>query len=319
MDKKETIKLFESLEQSIAYFRLKNDLSLIEGVIQNNQTTEVKSKWNIFGMASNKMKDSKANKYTEKKIETEEVLEEFKRENADCYYDLYYDKKMKKVFDQLFKVDKYDLIKTLFSVYILLDDKYTYEFNDESIEELSTLLYGEKNVMKNNLDTMNRYYSSIASKFLGKIGTEWKNVYREVCKNALVYFNTDNRKYLESDLEDLKTNKKANLIVYGLLFGLGLIDSVKLVPKDNANIADIDYDDLTNVFATYALLITKARATSPVKTFNEDLNTFLDTINYLRNAILKQLLIAKKDSKLNQDKLSLFKNLENLLIKEFNL
>ena len=319
MDKKETVKLFDSLEKSITYFRLRNDLRLIEGVIQNNQTTEVKSKWDIFGKASNKMKDSKANKFTEKKLELEKVVAKFERENADYYYKLFEDKKMDKVFNQLFKVDKYDLIKTLFSVYVMLDDTYTFEFNTETIEELSQFLYGDKSVMKDNLDRMNQFYSSVASKWLGKVNPEWRSVYREVCKNALVYFNTDNKKYLESDLDDFQTNRKANMIVYGLLFGLGLIDSVKLVPKDRDHIMDINYDDMTNVFAIYALLITKARGKANEKAFNEDLNIFLDMINYLRTVVVKDLLIGKKDVKLNQEKLALFDNLESLLIKEFDL
>ena len=319
MDKKETVKLFDSLEKSITYFRLMNDLRLIEGVIQNNQTTEVKSKWNIIGKASNKMKDSKANKFTEKKLELEKTIAKFERENADYYYKAYDDKKLDKIFNQLFKVDKYDLIKTLFSVYVLLEDDYSYEFDDDTVEELSKMLYGDESTMKENLDRMNKFYSSVASRWLGKVNPEWRTVYKEVCKNALVYFNTDNKKYLESDLDDFQTNKKANMIVYGLLFGLGLIDSVKLVPKDKDHIMDVNYDDLTNVLSVYALLITKARTKAAEKAFNEDLNIFLDMINYLRTVILKELLIGKKDVKLNQEKLALFDNLENQLVKEFDL
>lgn len=319
MDKNETLKLYDSISKSITYFRLKKDLELIEGVILDNQTTEVKSKWNFVGKASNKMKDNKANKFTEKKIELEKIISKFELENSNSKYDLYFTDKLKKSYDELFKHDKLELCELFFMLSVILDDKYKYEFANETISELSLLLLGEKDAIKDNLDRANQLFSHISNSWGGRLNSRWADPIKEACKNALLYYFTGNKKYLESNNADDALAFHSNMIVYGLLFGKGVIADVKIVEKKENNIYDVSEEDLATILSFYVNMITKARIKAKEEVFNNDLQIFLKSLSNIRYFVENQIYVQKKNPKANYEKLVALNRFDQELIKEFNL
>ena len=315
MDKNTTIELFNSISKSIKYFRLKNELYLINKVIENNQTTEVKSKINIFGKMSNKIKDSKVTKYTEKKQLFEKAIAKFELDNSKSDYNYYYQGRLNKVVSELFKKDKLGIIKSFYALSIISDNEYDFEFDNESLAEISIILFTDKDKLNDLKNKLNLAYNSISGRMFSAFKIEDNTLLREATKNSLVFIETENKKYLESTISNDTISVTANLLNYGLLFGLGYNLSNKDLDKSFDKFVKISPEDIINLLTVLSFLIEIAYKTNKHNNDLEDeLSLAITKVNNLRALILKQIIVYKTDVKINQEKLKYFNNFDSFLM-----
>ena len=314
MDKLSTVQLFDEVTKSIKYFRLRNDLAEIEKVIIENQTTEVKSKINVFGKMSNMMKDNKANKYSEKKQEVLKEISKFELENPKVNYNLYYQSRLNKCINDLFKKDSLDIIKVFYALAIIFDNDFEYTFNDESLKELSILLFTDKDMIFDIKTKFDEAYNAISGKMFSSFKLNDTTIIKEATKNALVFLETGNKKYLESNALSDSFQVMSSLLNYGLLFGLGVAPTIKLVDKSEDKFVKISVDETIILLTMVSVLIDIAYNSHKSKNFDDELLLTINTANYLRGFVLKQIVINKTDVKVNKEKLDLFNNWDNLLM-----
>lgn len=314
MDKNTTIELFNSISKSITYFRLKNELYQINKVIENNQTKEVKSKINVFGKMSNKLKDSKATKYIEKKEIFEKAIAKFELDNPKINYNLYYQAKLNKEVNELFKKDKLGIIKSFFALSLLVDNNYEFEFDTESLEEISIVLFTDKDKIKELKDMLNTSYNSVSGRIFSSFKLDDTIIIKEATKNALVFLETENKKYLESEIENDSISVASSLLHYGLLFGLGYNLTNHIANKSFDKFVKISADDTLNLLTIVSLLIKIAYQNKKNLNLDDELALAISTVNGLRGFILKQILVYKTDTKANQEKLKYFNNFDSYLM-----
>ena len=315
MDKNTTIELFNSVSKSIKYFRLENELYLINKVIENNQTTEVKSKINIFGKMSNKLKDSKVTKYTEKKQLFEKAIAKFELDNSKSDYNYYYQGRLNKVVSELFKKDKLGIIKSFYALSIISDNEYDFEFDNESLAEISIILFTDKDKLNDLKNKLNLAYNSISGRMFSAFKIEDNTLLREATKNSLVFIETENKKYLESTISNDTISVTANLLNYGLLFGLGYNLSNKDLDKSFDKFVKISPEDIINLLTVLSFLIEIAYKTNKHNNDLEDeLSLAITKVNNLRALILKQIIVYKTDVRINQEKLKYFNNFDLFLM-----
>lgn len=315
MDKNTTIELFNSVSKSIKYFRLKNELYLINKVIENNQTTEVKSKINIFGKMSNKIKDSKVTKYTEKKQLFEKAIAKFELDNSKSDYNYYYQGRLNKVVSELFKKDKLGIIKSFYALSIISDNEYDFEFDNESLTEISIILFADKDKLNDLKNELNLAYNSISGRMFSAFKIEDNTLLREATKNSLVFIETENKKYLESTISNDTISVTANLLNYGLLFGLGYNLSNKDLDKSFDKFVKISPEDIINLLTVLSFLIEIAyKSNKHNNDLEDELSLSITKVNNLRALILKQIIVYKTDVKINQEKLKYFNNFDSFLM-----
>ena len=128
--------LLDSVFSEVVYYRLLLENKYSKEKVDNNQKNENVGKYNVFAKMSNKIKENTQNKYNERIDNINKEIDNLLEKNPKLNKDLTEDMLAKDLID-FFKNDKNNFLKELFSILIISDETYKYEFNDEELKKLS--------------------------------------------------------------------------------------------------------------------------------------------------------------------------------------
>lgn len=298
---------------SIQYYRLKFELDEFNKVISENQTEEVKSKWNLIGKASNSMKDSKAKKYEEKKTELEKKIAEFEEKNKDFNYNQYFDNTLENSINEEFKEDKYSLAKILFSMLLSLDDSYEYEYKEKELENISKFLFNDSEKIEKVNSNLRSHYNGILASLLQSVSFDnnTKELLNKVLDDSLSCNDIKNVK--------VETNVLSLITFMSLSFGKANIKEIYDANQMDETFIKADSKEIALALALNLVLLSYAKDTIESDAFKSALKDLLLVISSIKQIFYNELFVEKKDSKLNQSKISLFQRYDLELMKVFDL
>ena len=326
-------KLFKSLQ----YLRLQNSLSLVEKDLSKNQATMINDNdgiiKNIFSSIGNEFKSSKSNKLYMIKDNIEREKRIFLNNTKEK---LYSEKEISSVVHDIFKNDNYYLEKTIFSISLVFDGEYKYEYSKETLEYISLILWGNNDHLLKTRNSIENIYKDLAKQ---PLSTSQKILLGGTAAIVL----------LTATLPALSLSGLAasgitsGLAGFGAAVGLGgtmvegiglmaiaelLLDGAiigftyALLDNYNKNIVkksfrDIDYNSAAKMLAIRCYVMYIAKQTMPKELFKEKTSEFLQMLQDLKSDTDYFLLVENENVEENKKKVRVFHNLDEKLSKIF--
>lgn len=324
-------KLFKALQ----YLRLQYALNLVEKEIKENQPVApsqndgiLRSFINAFG---NEFKNSKLNKlYNIQKNINAEIARFLNNINGHIYNI----REINFVISEIFQNDTYALTKTLFSISLIFDNEYHYEYEKESLNYVSTILWNDE-------------YS------LSNIKNKIESMYRDLAKQPL----STNQKFLLGGTAALvlltatvpalalgglsASGITGGLAGFGTAIGIGgtMVEGVGLIALTellldgaiigftyalldtyNKNIVkksfrEMNYNSTAQMLAIKCYIMNIAKQTMPENVFKEKTSELLQMLQDLKSDTDYMLLVEKQNIEENKKKIKVFHNLDEKLTK----
>ena len=298
--------LLDSVFSEVVYYRLLLEKEYSKEKVDNNQKNENVGKYNVFAKMSNKIKENTQNKYNERIDNINKEIDNLLEKNPKLNKDLTEDMLAKDLID-FFKNDKNNFLKELFSILIISDETYKYEFSDEELKKLSLLIYNDEKRLNNSLKEFNQITKAISSRTIEKKD----DVIKDALKLIIIRFIS------EGSLKDISSSKDSKdlslLVTYGL-------DSNNLDKDYIINLyytMGYDYISLSLGIKTYLLVRAKYEISNI--DYSAMLSPIIDVLMDISKKSCKQLLIDNDNIEINKKLMEIIDKVINYLIKEFKL
>ncbi len=298
--------LLDSVFSEVVYYRLLLENKYSKEKVDNNQKNENVGKYNVFAKMSNKIKENTQNKYNERIDNINKEIDNLLEKNPKLNKDLTEDMLAKDLID-FFKNDKNNFLKELFSILIISDETYKYEFNDEELKKLSLLIYNDEKRLNNSFKEFNQITKAISSRTIEKKD----DVIKDALKLIIIRFIS------EGSLKEISSSKDSKdlslLVTYGL-------DSNNLDKDYIMNLyytMGYDYISLSLGIKTYLLVRAKYEISNI--DYSAMLSPIIDVLMDISKKSCKQLLIDNDNIEINKKLMEIIDKVINYLIKEFKL
>ena len=298
--------LLDSVFSEVVYYRLLLEKEYSKEKVDNNQKNENVGKYNVFAKMSNKIKENTQNKYNERIDNINKEIDNLLEKNPKLNKDLTEDMLAKDLID-FFKNDKNNFLKELFSILIISDETYKYEFSDEELKKLSLLIYNDEKRLNNSFKEFNQITKAISSRTIEKKD----DVIKDALKLIIIRFIS------EGSLKDISSSKDSKdlslLVTYGL-------DSNVLDKDYIMNLyytMGYDYISLSLGIKTYLLVRAKYEISNI--DYSAMLSPIIDVLMDISKKSCKQLLIDNDNIEINKKLMEIIDKVINYLIKEFKL
>ena len=298
--------LLDSVFSEVVYYRLLLENKYSKEKVDNNQKNENVGKYNVFAKMSNKIKENTQNKYNERIDNINKEIDNLLEKNPKLNKDLTEDMLAKDLID-FFKNDKNNFLKELFSILIISDETYKYEFNDEELKKLSLLIYNDEKRLNNSFKEFNQITKAISSRTIEKKD----DVIKDALKLIIIRFIS------EGSLKEISSSKDSKdlslLVTYGL-------DSNVLDKEYIMNLyytMGYDYISLSLGIKTYLLVRAKYEISNI--DYSAMLSPIIDVLMDISKKSCKQLLIDNDNIEINKKLMEIIDKVINYLIKEFKL
>jgi hypothetical protein len=298
--------LLDSVFSEVVYYRLLLEKEYSKEKVDNNQKNENVGKYNVFAKMSNKIKENTQNKYNERIDNINKEIDNLLEKNPKLNKDLTEDMLAKDLID-FFKNDKNNFLKELFSILIISDETYKYEFSDEELKKLSLLIYNDEKRLNNSFKEFNQITKAISSRTIEKKD----DVIIDALKLIIIRFIS------EGSLKDISSSKDSKdlslLVTYGL-------DSNVLDKEYIMNLyytMGYDYISLSLGIKTYLLVRAKYEISNI--DYSAMLSPIIDVLMDISKKSCKQLLIDNDNIEINKKLMEIIDKVINYLIKEFKL
>lgn len=298
--------LLDSVFSEVVYYRLLLEKEYSKEKVDNNQKNENVGKYNVFAKMSNKIKENTQNKYNERIDNINKEIDNLLEKNPKLNKDLTEDMLAKDLID-FFKNDKNNFLKELFSILIISDETYKYEFNDEELKKLSLLIYNDEKRLNNSFKEFNQITKAISSRTIEKKD----DVIKDALKLIIIRFIS------EGSLKEISSSKDSKdlslLVTYGL-------DSNNLDKDYIMNLyytMGYDYISLSLGIKTYLLVRAKYEISNI--DYSAMLSPIIDVLMDISKKSCKQLLIDNDNIEINKKLMEIIDKVINYLIKEFKL
>lgn len=299
--KRKLLKLKNDLVLSIKYARLKEEISDTK-----IKKSDLEDKKLIFGSKDKAIQ--KEENFIEK---AEDQIDKIEKKYKPKNYNLIVNNEFHDKLTLLSKYKNTELIKYSVAIETVLDDGFNYKNTDDFLENISQILFDNKNEIRNIILTLNK----ITNDFKGLPNTSSENSainllkmiptkkISNVAKQAIKAFS-------------LKTVMISSGVVGAAAAGFYGIRRILRKRKHTRLLSHLEVGDLTGVLTAYALNMTYAR-----KAFvnNESgyriyLQSTIKDINQQRINVIKDIFDNHFDLEQNQLKLELYYKFDNYFI-----
>jgi hypothetical protein len=298
--------LLDSVISEVVYYRLLLEKEYSKEKVDNNQKNENVGKYNVFAKMSNKIKENTQNKYNERIDNINKEIDNLLEKNPKLNKDLTEDMLAKDLID-FFKNDKNNFLKELFSILIISDETYKYEFNDEELKKLSLLIYNDEKRLNNSFKEFNQITKAISSRTIEKKD----DVIIDALKLIIIRFIS------EGSLKEISSSKDSKDLSLLVTYGLDSNDLDKDYIMNLYYTMGYDYISLSLGIKTYLLVRAKYEISNI--DYSAMLSPIIDVLMDISKKSCKQLLIDNDNIEINKKLMEIIDKVINYLIKEFKL
>lgn len=298
--------LLDSVFSEVVYYRLLLENKYSKEKVDNNQKNENVGKYNVFAKMSNKIKENTQNKYNERIDNINKEIDNLLEKNPKLNKDLTEDMLAKDLID-FFKNDKNNLLKELFSILIISDETYKYEFSDEELKKLSLLIYNDEKRLNNSFKEFNQITKAISSRTIEKKD----DVIKDALKLIIIRFIS------EGSLKEISSSKDSKDLSLLVTYGLDSNDLDKDYIMNLYYTMGYDYISLSLGIKTYLLVRAKYEISNI--DYSAMLSPIIDVLMDISKKSCKQLLIDNDNIEINKKLMEIIDKVINYLIKEFKL
>ena len=239
---------------------------------------------------------------------------------------LYKEMEISRIAADIFSDDEYFLEKTMFSISLIFDGEYNYEYESEGLAYLSRLLWSDSEKLGSIKKNVEGYYKDLAKQ---PLSTEQKFVLGGVA--ALTLFTVTvpalaigglSAAGITSTLAGLGGTMVegvgfialAELLLDGAIIGF----TYALMDKHNKNkvkeaFREMSYNDAAQMLAIKCYIMHVAKQTMPKSVFKEKTSELLEMISDLKSDTDYVLLVEGENVAENKKKINVFHNLDNKL------
>jgi gas vesicle protein len=318
------------LFKSMQLLRLQNDMKLVNEKLEKNRSTPVRSDDNFvkrfFDSRKNDIKDYKSFNLSKTKDAIQSEIDKFMNNVNGTSVTLYKEMEISRIAADIFSDDEYFLEKTMFSISLIFDGEYNYEYESEGLAYLSRLLWSDSEKLGSIKKNVEGYYKDLAKQ---PLSTEQKFVLGGVA--ALTLFTVTvpalaigglSAAGITSTLAGLGGTMVegvgfialAELLLYGAIIGF----TYALMDKHNKNkvkeaFREMSYNDAAQMLAIKCYIMHVAKQTMPKSVFKEKTSELLEMISDLKSDTDYVLLVEGENVAENKKKINVFHNLDNKL------
>ena len=318
------------LFKSMQLLRLQNDMKLVNEKLEKNRSTPVSSSDNIFkrffDSRKNDIKDYKSFNLSKTKDAIQSEIDKFMNNVNGTSVTLYKEMEISRIAADIFSDDEYFLEKTMFSISLIFDGEYNYEYESEGLAYLSRLLWSDSEKLGSIKKNVEGYYKDLAKQ---PLSTEQKFVLGGVA--ALTLFTVTvpalaigglSAAGITSTLAGLGGTMVegvgfialAELLLDGAIIGF----TYALMDKHNKNkvkeaFREMSYNDAAQMLAIKCYIMHVAKQTMPKSVFKEKTSELLEMISDLKSDTDYVLLVEGENVAENKKKINVFHNLDNKL------
>jgi hypothetical protein len=317
--------------------RLLNDLAIVNQELEKNRPSVASSTdgffKSLFTSAGNEFKASKTQTLLEKKAAIEKEYARFKQnnpyinceDNPYCFYN---------AIEETFDDDPYDLERTLFSISIIFDEEYHYEYLDNGLHFISEHLWEQENFLISIKNSIGAIYKDLAKQ---PLSTTQKFILGGA--SALVLFTTAVPALAIGGLA--ADGITTGLAGFGTALGLGgtMVEGVGLMAITEAlldgaligftyafldarnkiavqkSFREMNFNSVAQMLAIKCYIMHAAKQTMPANLFKEKTNELLQMITDLKSDTDYVLLVEHQNVEENKKKIQVFHNLDLKLTK----
>lgn len=318
------------LFKSMQLLRLQNDMKLVNEKLEKNRSTPVRSDDNFvkrfFDSRKNDIKDYKSFNLSKTKEAIQSEIDKFMNNVNGTSVTLYKEMEISRIAADIFSDDEYFLEKTMFSISLIFDGEYNYEYESEGLAYLSRLLWSDSEKLGSIKKNVEGYYKDLAKQ---PLSTEQKFVLGGVA--ALTLFTVTvpalaigglSAAGITSTLvglggtmvEGVGFIALAELLLDGAIIGF----TYALMDKHNKNkvkeaFREMSYNDAAQMLAIKCYIMHVAKQTMPKSVFKEKTSELLEMISDLKSDTDYVLLVEGENVAENKKKINVFHNLDNKL------
>ena len=318
------------LFKSMQLLRLQNDMKLVNEKLEKNRSTPVRSDDNFvkrfFDSRKNDIKDYKSFNLSKTKEAIQSEIDKFMNNVNGTSVTLYKEMEISRIAADIFSDDEYFLKKTMFSISLIFDGEYNYEYESEGLASLSSLLWSDSEKLGSIKKNVEGYYKDLAKQ---PLSTEQKFVLGGVA--ALTLFTVTvpalaigglSAAGITSTLAGLGGTMVegvgfialAELLLDGAIIGF----TYALMDKHNKNkvkeaFREMSYNDAAQMLAIKCYIMHVAKQTMPKSVFKEKTSELLEMISDLKSDTDYVLLVEGENVAENKKKINVFHNLDNKL------
>ena len=318
------------LFKSMQLLRLQNDMKLVNEKLEKNRSTPVRSDDNFvkrfFDSRKNDIKDYKSFNLSKTKEAIQSEIDKFMNNVNGTSVTLYKEMEISRIAADIFSDDEYFLEKTMFSISLIFDGEYNYEYESEGLAYLSRLLWSDSEKLGSIKKNVEGYYKDLAKQ---PLSTEQKFVLGGVA--ALTLFTVTvpalaigglSAAGITSTLAGLGGTMVegvgfialAELLLDGAIIGF----TYALLDKHNKNkvkeaFREMSYNDAAQMLAIKCYIMHVAKQTMPKSVFKEKTSELLELISDLKSDTDYVLLVEGENVAENKKKINVFHNLDNKL------
>ena len=318
------------LFKSMQLLRLQNDMKLVNEKLEKNRSTPVRSDDNFvkrfFDSRKNDIKDYKSFNLSKTKDAIQSEIDKFMNNVNGTSVTLYKEMEISRIAADIFSDDEYFLEKTMFSISLIFDGEYNYEYESEGLAYLSRLLWSDSEKLGSIKKNVEGYYKDLAKQ---PLSTEQKFVLGGVA--ALTLFTVTvpalaigglSAAGITSTLvglggtmvEGVGFIALAELLLDGAIIGF----TYALMDKHNKNkvkeaFREMSYNDAAQMLAIKCYIMHVAKQTMPKSVFKEKTSELLEMISDLKSDTDYVLLVEGENVAENKKKINVFHNLDNKL------
>ena len=323
------------LFKSLQYLRLQYCLYVVEEEIKKNQISKYSPNDGFFKGVFNALGDdvrtNKLNKSLVVKNRIKSEISRFENSVTDNIYDI---DELNSVIREVFQNDIYSLEKTIFSISIIFDGEYHYEYENESLNYISTILWNKNDRLLNMKNSIEDIYKDLAKQ---PLSTNQKLLLGGTA--ALVLLTATVPALALGGLS--ASGITGGLAGFGTAVGLGgtMVEGVGLMALaellldgaiigftyamlDNYNknivknsFREMNYNSAAKMLAIRCYVMHVAKQTMPKDIFKEKVSELLQLLQDLKSDTDYVLLVEKQNIEENKKKVRVFHNLDDKLAK----
>ena len=318
------------LFKSLQLLRLYHELKSVNEELEKNRSTPVRSSDNIFKRAfnsiNNERKDYKSFNLSKTQAAIQREIDKFMNNVNGTSVTLYKEMEISRIAADVFADDEYSLEKTMFSISLIFDGEYSYEYESEGLAYLSRLLWNDSEKLWNIKKRIEGHYKDLAKQ---PLSAEQKFVLGGVA--ALTLFTVTvpalaigglSAAGITSTLvglggtmvEGVGFIALAELLLDGAIIGF----TYALMDKHNKHkvkeaFREMSYNDAAQMLAIKCYIMQVAKQTMPKSVFKEKTSELLEMISDLKSDTDYVLLVEGANVAENKKKINVFHNLDNKL------
>lgn len=326
-------KLFRSFQ----FLRLTKAREFVFRDLNNNVQVQSKPTDGFFSKLvtgiGNEFRNERTRKFTEKEKAIDEATQKFVSDHCGPQGELYSLKEIPDVIKELFSDDVYEIEKAMFSISIIFDEEYKYEYPDETLRFVSSIIWNDENTLTGYKKDIMSTYKELAKQplsmgqklFLGGTAT-LVLLFPAIPSLAISGLSASG---ITSTLagfgllglggtmvEGVGLMALAELLLDGALIGFtyAALDSHnKTIVKKSFR--DMNFNDAALMLAIKCRIMSLAKDKMPKEIFKEKSSELLQMIQDLKSDTDYVLLVEKQNIEENKKKIRVFHNLDDELVK----